>query len=593
MCGGSEGDEEAWYPACQAALNVLALVCDDAPFVFEACVRKLGARATTADGAARLFYVAGHVAIKMLVHAEQLASRIKRLRAAGGTDKALAAKKADAGNAGNAEEDMVGASAEEESEDATLRRIAETELVLDPEGLLGMHLPLLLKVVTDGNAPQRLRSSAVLCLSKFMAVSEPLCERHLPLLLTVLRDAPEPAVRANIVIALGDLALRFPNAVEPFTAQVYRPLRDPTASVRKNTLMVLTHLVLNDMIKIRGEVSEIALRLEDDDQRVQDLARLFFSELAKRGTNPIYNLLPDVLGGLSREDASVLGPARFRAVAKYLLAFVEKDKQCEAIADKLCQRIHAAAGFPGEGDVVVASQLPAMQQCRDLAFCLEHLQVSETLAKRMTDDLFKLYRALLGDRDIYASITRLGKEMKGKSEQTRRAVEDWLRKVDELHAAQSEEATTVERAAKGRKKKPTAAASGAADENQLPKPAARKPAASKRKPAGDSEGEDDDEPAKAKKPAAVRCSRPPAHAPAASGTHRTHTRARARAYAQKREARKPAATAAADADNEEPVAKRAAPKRAAAAKRVTVKSDSEDEDVAIPAKTTTAVRPTP
>ena len=296
--------------------------------------------------------------------------------------------------------------------------------MLDTDGLLGMYTPLLLKVLTDSNAPQLLRSSAVLCLSKFMVVSEvrcfphpaptkynshgklyqPLCERHLPLLLTVLRDAQEPSVRANIVIALGDLALRFPNSVEPFTAQVYRPLRDPMPSVRKNTLMVLTHLVLNDMIKIRGEVSEIALRLEDEDSRVQDLARLFFTELAKRGTNPIYNLLPDVLGGLSREDASVLGPIRFRTVAKYLLAFVDKEKQCESIADKLCQRIHGAAGFPGEGDVVVASQLPAIQQCRDLAFCLEHLLVGDTLARRMTDDLFKLYRALLGDNEVYTYV---------------------------------------------------------------------------------------------------------------------------------------------------------------------------------------------
>jgi condensin complex subunit 1 len=106
-------------------------------------------------------------------------------------------------------QDLVGATAEEENEDALQRRIAELELVQDPESLLGMHLPLLLKVVVDDTAPARLRGSAVLALCKFMVVSEPLCDRHLALLLTILRDAPEPAVRANIVIALGDLALRW------------------------------------------------------------------------------------------------------------------------------------------------------------------------------------------------------------------------------------------------------------------------------------------------------------------------------------------------------------------------------------------------
>lgn len=55
------------------------------------------------------------------------------------------------------------------------------------------------------------------------------------------------------------------------------------AGVRKNTLMVLTHLVLNDMVKIKGQISEIAVCLEDSDARVKDLTKMFFSELSKRG----------------------------------------------------------------------------------------------------------------------------------------------------------------------------------------------------------------------------------------------------------------------------------------------------------------------
>lgn len=198
--------------------------------------------------------------------------------------------------------------------------------------------------------------SAVLCLCKFAAgelretvetvevteatVSESLCEKHLPLLLTILRDSPDQVVRANIIISIGDLAFRFPNVVEPFTAQVYRPLRDPVATVRKSTLMVLTHLALNDMIKVRGEVAEIATRLLDEDERIQDLAKLFFAELSKRGSNPIYNLLPDVLSSLSRERSS----EQFKQIAKYLVEFVDKDKQCESVVDKVCNRIFALLG---------------------------------------------------------------------------------------------------------------------------------------------------------------------------------------------------------------------------------------------------------
>ena len=48
----------------------------------------------------------------------------------------------------------------------------------------------------------------------------------------------------------------------------------------------------------------MAVCLEDEDERVAALAKLFFAELAKRevkGTSPIYNMLPDILSNLSRE----------------------------------------------------------------------------------------------------------------------------------------------------------------------------------------------------------------------------------------------------------------------------------------------------
>jgi hypothetical protein len=53
--------------------------------------------------------------------------------------------------------------------------------------------------------------------------------------------------------------------------------------VRKNTLMVLTHLILNDMVKVKGQIGEIAVCLEDSDARIRDLTRMFFHELSKRG----------------------------------------------------------------------------------------------------------------------------------------------------------------------------------------------------------------------------------------------------------------------------------------------------------------------
>lgn len=57
-------------------------------------------------------------------------------------------------------------------------------------------------------------------------------------------------MRSNCIIALGDLAFRFPNVLEPWTEHMYSPLNDKDRKVRKNAVLVLTHLILNDVVKV-------------------------------------------------------------------------------------------------------------------------------------------------------------------------------------------------------------------------------------------------------------------------------------------------------------------------------------------------------
>ena len=46
--------------------------------------------------------------------------------------------------------------------------------------------------------------------------------------------------------------------------------------------MVLTHLILNDMVKVKGQISEMATCILDQDVRIANLAKLFFNELSKK-----------------------------------------------------------------------------------------------------------------------------------------------------------------------------------------------------------------------------------------------------------------------------------------------------------------------
>lgn len=75
-------------------------------------------------------------------------------------------------------------------------------------------------------------------------------DANLQLLFTVVENAPSETVRSNCTVALGDLAVRFPNLLEPWTEHMYARLRDPSVSVRKNAVLVLSHLILNDMMKV-------------------------------------------------------------------------------------------------------------------------------------------------------------------------------------------------------------------------------------------------------------------------------------------------------------------------------------------------------
>lgn len=99
--------------------------------------------------------------------------------------------------------------------------------------------------------------------------------------------------------------------------------------------MVLTHLILNDMIKVKGQVCHVVLRLLDAAETVSDLAKLFFNELSKRSNNPIFNLMGDIVAILSRDETEVANdgisvrlvtPAEFQTVMSFLLAFVKTER---------------------------------------------------------------------------------------------------------------------------------------------------------------------------------------------------------------------------------------------------------------------------
>ena len=210
-------------------------------------------------------------------------------------------------------------------------QLCENEIVTGKQSLLSLTAPL---VVAINSNPSKyvdgaLRAAASLCLAEFMLVSSSFCSQHLQLLFTVLERSPEEVIRSNLVIAIGDLNTRFPNLIEPWTPYVYSRLRDDSPIVKRTTLNVLSHLILNDMVKVKGQISDIALCIIDADPRISGMSRMFFSEFARKA-NALYNVMPDIISRLCDPDAA-LDETHFQTILKWVMNLIQKEKQSESL----------------------------------------------------------------------------------------------------------------------------------------------------------------------------------------------------------------------------------------------------------------------
>lgn len=347
----------------------------------------------------RFCVVLGHVAVCQLVHLDiYVFSELKRrnnlkeeMEVEKKRKKTRKSKKSSASDVskGSQETDLdeemglVGAVADD-TEAEYIRYVCETEII-NSDNLLGTIKPMIWTLCTNPGKYKNteLQAASSLTLAKYMMVSSKVCEENLQLLFTILERSNEDVVRANLVIALGDLYFRFPNELEPWTPRFYARLRDSSSKVRQNTLTVLTHLVLNDMVKVKRHISDIAYCICDEDPHISGLAGLFFHELAKKG-NTLYNVLPDMISRLSDPDVGVKEES-FRRIIGEVLALIQKDKHWENLVEKLCHRFQATIN---------------VRQWRDIAYCLAQLEFNEKCIKKLSEN-FVCYADKLHEPEVY------------------------------------------------------------------------------------------------------------------------------------------------------------------------------------------------
>ena len=384
---GQKLPENVWYGAAHGAVAALYALHPEAEAVgaevlchlhrqLEASSQRGASAGFGANRLARFLFVYGHVALQQLVAIDKYRKgaqlRTASLPAAGEEDPD--------------DEMKSGVGAVDESEQLMKDAVREMS---EPGGLLAAFAPLVAEMCTDAllmGSHTRLQYSCLLALTKMMAINGEFCKKNLNLLFTALRNPGiEAPLRRNIVIALGDLAVRHPLTLDPWKEHLYRTLDDPDVGVRQIAISVLSFLVLNGVILPQGHIGHIATLLLDPDAKVQRMGLNFFVEFDQkvdgRGESQLYHSLPDILSYLLRLP---LPSGDFQRIMAHLLGFVQKEAQAEFLLKNFLGRLDASASD--------------YENNRRLAFCASELTVTEKGIKRMAE-LFRFYKDALVDAE--------------------------------------------------------------------------------------------------------------------------------------------------------------------------------------------------
>ncbi|ODV94420.1 hypothetical protein PACTADRAFT_45056 [Pachysolen tannophilus NRRL Y-2460] len=295
-------------------------------------------------GLSQLLFIVGHVAIKTIVYLEKLETQFKKKKLQIEQSKTQndedGAQKENPDN----ELEMIGGTSEDDFADAVIS-IKEHHLLYDSNSILSRFKDIV-KVICQSNYQYDniiLQRSATLCLSKLMLISSKYCEENLPLLITIMERSPDPIIRSNAVLALGDMAVVFNNLVDDNTDFLYRRLNDDNIMVQRTCLMTVTFLILAGQVKVKGQLSQMAKCLENKDQGISDMCKMFFTELATKD-NAIYNSFIDLFSGLSNDED--LEQDSFEKIVKFVIGFINReksnDKHIKQLSTKLLQRLKKA-----------------------------------------------------------------------------------------------------------------------------------------------------------------------------------------------------------------------------------------------------------
>lgn len=77
---------------------------------------------------------------------------------------------------------------------------------------------------------------------------------------------------------------------------------------------MLSNLILGEMIRVKGQVAQLALCLVDDNETIRSDTKQLFKDLSQKG-HALYNVMPDILSCLSDAELN-LSEKNFQEIIK-------------------------------------------------------------------------------------------------------------------------------------------------------------------------------------------------------------------------------------------------------------------------------------
>ena len=319
---------------------------------------------------AQLIFVVGHIALNMIIYGENLEATIKKKFSQKERNKPRSSskkkKKTDEEKDENDEINNIvgGQEAEVDMNISLIHKIIDEDLLV--KNLIAKYVPIITTIAKSTlkckseelENNMLLYKSAIMSYCKLMLTNQDFCKNNISFIFDLLNNDTIPSdLKLNVCLSFGDLVNRFPNIMITEVNKFFDGLHSPHKEVVKYTLTVISHLVLNDMLKMKGEVVDICMLLDHKDPSIRSHVQTFFNEINNKGNNVIYNIIPKALARLSNEFKS-LEYSKFKTIAITLLKYVDKEKHIEGLMDKLFVKLkNSSDNLEWRNDTFVLSEL--------------------------------------------------------------------------------------------------------------------------------------------------------------------------------------------------------------------------------------------